>query len=71
MAIVWSSVSSSNVAEVGFDDETNDVLVTFKNGSTYAYANQGESVYQDLCTDPSPGAYVARHLRNAGGRRVS
>lgn len=71
MAINWTPVKSGHVRSVGWDEEADEVLIEFKDGAVYAYANQGESVYQDLATSPSPGSYVARHLRNQPARRIS
>jgi hypothetical protein len=56
-------VKSSNVAAVGYEDGT--LYVEFNNGSAYAYDGVGEAAYQDLLTDPSPGGYLARHIKPA------
>jgi hypothetical protein len=63
-------VRSSNVRAVGWDEDTGELLVEFRNGSLYSYPSAGESAYQDLLSDPSPGAYVARWLRNQPSRKV-
>ena len=70
MAIEWSDVRSSNVAAVGWDEDAGELLVRFKSGAEYSYPSAGESAYQDLLADPSPGAYVARWLRNQPSRKV-
>ena len=71
MAIEWRDVRSSNVARVGFDEEGDELLVEFVSGAVYAYPNQGRSAFEDLASNPSPGTYVARWLRNAPNRRLS
>ena len=63
--ITWTPTpQSSNVARVGFDDETQDIVVEFKNGGTYSYSGAGEAVAADMASDPSPGRYFARHVKN-------
>jgi hypothetical protein len=71
MAVEWKDVSSSNVSRVGWNDETNELLVEFNSGSVYAYPDAGESAYQDLLVATSPGSYVARNLRRLPARKVS
>lgn len=70
MAVEWQEVSSSNVQRVAYDEDAGELLVEFKNGAVYAYSGQSESAYQDIITSPSPGAYVARWLRNQPARKV-
>jgi hypothetical protein len=71
MAVEWKDVSSSNVSRVGWNDETNELLVEFASGSVYAYPDAGESAYQDLLVSTSPGGYVSRNLRRLPARKVS
>jgi len=56
-------VESSNIAAVGHDDATGEMFVEFISGGTYAYAGVPYSVAQDLIASPSPGAYLARHIK--------
>lgn len=71
MATEWTAVRSSNVGRVGYDEDADELLIEFLSGAVYAYPNQGRSAYEDLATNPSPGQYVARWLRNAPSRRIS
>lgn len=71
MAIEWTAVRSSNVGRVGYDEDADELLIEFLSGAVYAYPNQGRSAYEDLASNPSPGQYVARWLRNAPSRRLS
>lgn len=63
-------VRSSNVSQVGFDEDSGELLVEFKSGAVYAYSNQSEAAYQDLLTTDSPGSYVSKWLRNQPSRKV-
>lgn len=62
--ITWTATpQSSNVRRVGYDDETQDMIVEFANGGSYSYSGAGEAVAADLAADPSPGKYMARHIK--------
>jgi hypothetical protein len=67
----FQSVQSSNIDAVAWDADAQELLVRFKNGSTYALPDAGEAAYQDLLTSESPGSYYARWLKNQHARRVS
>jgi hypothetical protein len=58
------SVSSSNIAAVGYDAEYQIVYVQFLNGSTYAYKGVPEHEFENLKTAPSVGSYLNRYFKN-------
>lgn len=70
MAMIWTPVRSSNVAQVGWDDETDTLAIEFTSGAVYEYDGQSEATVQDILTSSSPGSYVARYLRSLPARRV-
>lgn len=57
-------VSSSNIAAVGYDAESQMVYVQFLNGSTYAYKGVPEHEFENLLTAPSVGSYLNRNYKN-------
>jgi uncharacterized protein YjhX (UPF0386 family) len=57
------SVTSSNVAEVGYDAKTKTVLVKFLNKSLYAYKGVDESVFKELKTASSVGSHLNRNFK--------
>ena len=57
-------VSSSNVAEVGYDEETQEVYVRFLNGSLYVYKGVPKFEYEGLLNAPSVGSYLHRNFKN-------
>jgi len=57
-------VVSSNIAEVGYDPETQDLFVRFKNGGYYKYASVPEETHQKLLTAPSAGSFLAKFIKN-------
>jgi hypothetical protein len=55
----WSkAVYSSNVSEVGYDEETQELLVTWKSGRVSAYAGVPEEVAVELSNAPSVGTMM-------------
>jgi len=59
----WQAVSSSNVAEIGYDKETNTLGLRFKNNSEYHYPNVPESVFTELQQADSIGKYVNSNIK--------
>jgi hypothetical protein len=61
----WSrAVYSSNVSEVGYDSDTQELLVTWlKSGKTSAYAGVTEDVAESCSRAPSVGQYVASEIK--------
>ena len=62
--IEMTSVSSSNVLEVGYDESNETVLVRFMNNSVYAYKGVNQYEFENLKTAPSVGSYLARNFKN-------
>ena len=58
------SVSSSNVSEVGYANETQEVYVRFLNGSLYVYKGVPQFEFDGLLNAPSVGAYLHRNYKN-------
>ena len=65
MADRWmKSVFSSMVSEVGWDPETEELLVTFaKSGKTAAYKGFDEGVAEDLSKAPSVGSMFLSEIK--------
>lgn len=57
-------VSSSNVAELGYDENNQQLYVRFVNGSLYRYAGVPIYEYEALDAAPSIGSYLNRNLKN-------
>lgn len=60
------AVESSNLAEVGYDPDTNILEVAFKHGGVYRYFNVPSGVYTALMAAPSKGRYFDIHIKKAG-----
>jgi len=65
-------VVSSNISEIGWDEETGTLEVLFTTGSVYQYDGVPVTTYQSLLHAPSIGSYFARNIRPLyTGRLVS
>jgi hypothetical protein len=64
------SVSSSNVASIGFSKANNSIYVRFNNGSLYVYPGQNEQTFNNFLDSPSKGKFVWANLRGHGESRI-
>jgi hypothetical protein len=55
MAMSWTAVSSSNIAEVGFDSETGRMGVRFLNDTEYEYDDVPADAYEAVKDASSVG----------------
>jgi len=62
----YVQVSSSTILAVGFEPETQTLAVSFQSGTEYHYYNVDPSVFEGLCTAPSPGGYFDAYVKKAG-----
>lgn len=58
-------VTSSNVAEVGYEVDTMTLEVAFRNGTIYQYFDVPESVYQELMRSDSIGKFLNEQIKNS------
>ena len=58
------SVSSSNLASVGYDADNEILEVEFNNGGVYQYFDVPAEIYEDLMNAPSHGQYFSANIRN-------
>jgi hypothetical protein len=57
-------VSSSNVAELGYDVENQIVYIRFLNQALYIYKGVPEPEFENLKNAPSIGSYLHRNFKN-------
>ncbi len=55
-------VSSSNIAAIGYDSDTEILEVEFIGGATYEYRNVPLVVYEELMNAASHGSYFNREI---------
>jgi hypothetical protein len=56
-------VDSSNIEQVGYDGDTMELHVIFKDGSLYVYTNVPVQVYEGLLGAASKGSYLNREVK--------
>ena len=62
----YHAVSSSSIAEVGYDQSTSTLGVRFQNGSEYQYFGVPESEFEALRSAGSIGTYLNTRIKAAG-----
>ena len=63
--MLYHSVSSSCIAEVGYDSTDQILAVRFHSHQEYRYVGVPEQTYQSLLTATSVGHYFNAEVRNA------
>ena len=59
-------VVSAGITSIRHDGKSN-LIVNFKDGSSYNYSNIPVSTYQEFASADSIGGYFNRFIRNLGG----
>ena len=57
-------VSSSNIAELGYDEDNEIVHVRFTNNTLYYYKGVPKMEFEGLLNAPSVGSYLHRNFKN-------
>jgi hypothetical protein len=63
MAKQIAHLDSSALLMASWDDETNDLDVTFRNGRTYTHPRVPESVFDGLRSASSAGQFYSQNIR--------
>lgn len=62
--MAWEvSVFSEMAAAIGYDDETHDLIVTWKNGKRSAYNGVPEEIAVELSKAPSVGTMLNAEIK--------
>jgi hypothetical protein len=64
MAVDWTNVFSSNVNRIGYDDESQTLLVEWKSGKTSAYEGVPADVADQASRNWSVGRFINDHVKN-------
>lgn len=63
-------VDSSNLLQIGYDANTQELHVEFMDGGRYVYQDVPESTFDELAQADSKGSYLNREIKpNYGFRR--
>jgi hypothetical protein len=57
-------VSSTSLASVGYDPESEKLEIEFRNQTIYEYYNVPQVIYDQLMAASSHGAYFSANIRN-------
>ncbi|SHN73563.1 KTSC domain-containing protein [Bradyrhizobium erythrophlei] len=56
-------VTSTNIAEVGYDPNSRTLEVLFNSGAVYQYFDVPQQIYNDLMQAPSKGGFVNANVK--------
>lgn len=59
-----TKVLSSNIDEIGYDEQNQEVYIRFLNNTLYVYKGVPEHEYRNLSESPSLGSYLNRNFKN-------
>lgn len=60
-------VSSSNIASIGYDSQSQTLEIEFHSGSVYQYYSVPQSLYQGLMEASSHGSYFHQNIKGRYG----
>lgn len=58
-------VTSSNIASIGYDVDSQTLEIEFLNGGLYQYFDVPQYVHQELMNASSHGQYLAQNIKGA------
>jgi len=58
-------VSSSSIASIGFDADTETLEVEFVSGRIYRYHDVERDLFEDFRNAPSKGTFFNEHIKDA------
>ena len=56
-------VTSSNIASIGYDENTSTLEIEFLNNSIYQYFDVPQQIYQGLMQADSHGQFLAQNIK--------
>jgi hypothetical protein len=57
------SVQSSNIASIGYDENSATLEIEFLNGGVYQYFDVPKKVYDEIMVASSHGQYLAQNIK--------
>ena len=59
------AVTSSNIASVGYDADSQTLEIEFLNGGVYQYFDVPQHIYDGIMSADSHGQYLAQNIKGA------
>lgn len=63
MVVAWHTVTSSNVARIGYEAATQELRVRFNSGAEYIYKNVPGGIFADFLGADSKGRYLNENIK--------
>ena len=63
MTVSWSTVDSSNIDMIGYDDEAEELHVRFNSGSEYVYHQVPPAVHEEFLDADSKGKFLSERIK--------
>lgn len=63
--VIMLAVLSGNIGEIGYNEETQQLYVTFTSGASYVYEGVPPSVFADFRGASSKGSFFAQNIKGA------
>lgn len=63
--MIRTAVRSTEIAIVGYDENSKLLEVAFRNGSVYHYEGVTQKTYQEMIQAESVGSFFASHVKNS------
>jgi hypothetical protein len=60
------AVESSNISAIGYDQDTDELFIEFKNGNVYVYKEVPFEMYTAMMDADSKGSFFYKHIRQGG-----
>lgn len=57
-------VKSSAISNIGYDSDTKQMKITFKQGNTYDYCNVPQNIFDEFLNASSIGVYYSAHIKD-------
>lgn len=57
------TVSSSNIASIGYEEDNETLEIEFLNGAVYQYFDVPKAIYEGLMAAGSHGSYLASNIK--------
>lgn len=61
----FNPARSTFVTQIEYDDEIEDLTVTFTDGKAFTYHGVSKSTYRNFTLAPSVGGFFYRHIRDS------
>lgn len=67
MSVRTAALSSTALASASYDDESQELEITFTSGRSYTFQSVPADIYEGLVASPSPGSYYNQNIKGIYG----